>query len=81
MKTRKIELEEAEFEAILLALGYATGAAFEKKEALAETFLWAANALNRGNPNWTIYSLPPDLKPEEAVRQFMASLKPKRRVK
>jgi len=73
---RQIELHESEYEAVLLALGYATGAAMEKKdESLANTFVWAANALNRGNKNWAIYSLPPELKPEEIVRRFMESLK------
>jgi hypothetical protein len=39
---RHIELHESEYEAILLALGYATGAAHGKKEeSLAGTFLWA----------------------------------------
>lgn len=71
---RTFELHENEYEALLLALGYATGAAVERKEPLAETFLWVANAVNRGNPNWRIYELPKDLKPDEIIRLFMASL-------
>lgn len=74
---RQIELHDTEFEAILLALGYATAAAHERKEPLVETFLWAANALNRGNPNWAIYEVSPGLKPEEIIRRFMASLSAK----
>lgn len=75
---RTVELEENEFEMILLALGYAAGAAMKEKErAMANMFLYAANALNRGNPNWTMYALPEGLTPGEIVRRFMASLEGK----
>jgi hypothetical protein len=72
---RRIELHESEYEAVLLALGYATGWAMKDNRSLAHTFLWAANALNRGNPNWTMYELPADLKPDEVIRKFVESIK------
>jgi hypothetical protein len=72
---RQIELHELEYEAVLLALGYATGGAMkEGNQPLADSFLWAANAFNRGIPRWRIYEVAADLKPEEVIRKFMKTL-------
>jgi hypothetical protein len=51
-----IELSDEEFKILLLAMGYATGAAAkEGNHQLANSFLILANAVNRDNPRWIPY--------------------------
>ena len=59
---RTIELTRDEFATLLLMLGYATGAAFAKGERdLGYRFVALANQINKDNPNWTAYEIPPDV--------------------
>lgn len=51
-----ITLSNAEFDALLLMMGYAAGAAHkEHNEALFNSFLRLANRVNQNNPGWTPY--------------------------
>jgi hypothetical protein len=54
-------LTRDEFETLLLALGYATGAALARKErSLSLNFIRLMNALNRDNPDYVPYEIPSD---------------------
>lgn len=51
-----IKLTRAEFNTLLLLLGYATGAAMNRgDEEWARRFFLLADAVNRDNPAWTPY--------------------------
>ncbi len=52
-----------QYELLLLALGYATGAASKDGSSFFWTFVRLVNELNEGNPNFTPYELPPDPSP------------------
>jgi len=59
--TYKIELTEHEHDTFLLALGAATGAMFAQgNKTMAYSFLRLANSINRDNPNYTPYEIPPE---------------------
>jgi hypothetical protein len=59
--TRTVQLSEDEYEGLLLMMGYAAGAAErEGDKRLSRCFLRLANAVNRDNPSWTPYEVPPD---------------------
>jgi hypothetical protein len=46
-------LSDDDYHMLLLALGYATGAAREQnRPCLARSFIRVANAITRDNPNW-----------------------------
>ncbi len=49
-----------EYTTLLLALGYALGAAIKGGDppALAQSFLRLANTINDGNPDWEPYYVP-----------------------
>jgi hypothetical protein len=54
-----IHLSPAEFEGLLLLMGYAVGAANrEGDQRLFRFFLRLTNAVNRGNPGWIPYEVP-----------------------
>jgi hypothetical protein len=53
-------LTQEEFDVLLLALGYATGAAMRDFNSdMACRFMRLANRVNQNNPNWKPYILPP----------------------
>lgn len=59
MSDVKIALTREEYETLLLAVGYATGAALRDNDRkLMRAFLLLANAVNRDNPNWKPYEVP-----------------------
>jgi hypothetical protein len=64
----QIDLSEDEFEVLILALGYAAGAASKDNvnPSLVDSFIRVANAVNRNNPRWTNYEIP-DLPPAVAT--------------
>jgi hypothetical protein len=52
----RIEIADRDYATLMLALGYATGAATDREEtALAARFLQLANTLNEGNPDYLPY--------------------------
>jgi hypothetical protein len=56
-----LQLTREEFDALILVLGIATGQAFKtgmKKHAYM--LLSLANAVNKDNPNWRPYDIPPE---------------------
>ncbi len=54
-----IDLSSEEFDMLLLALGYATGAAHKENEKrLMYSFVRLTNAVNRDNPNYIPYQVP-----------------------
>jgi hypothetical protein len=56
-----LDLTRDEFDTLLLCMGYAAGAARQQEDTtLAASFLRLANAVNRGNPQWTPYAIPGD---------------------
>jgi hypothetical protein len=56
-----IELTHDEFDTLLLMCGYAAGAAFDKGDRrLCNGFITLANAINRDNPRWIPYQIPPE---------------------
>ena len=54
---KTIELSNDEFDRLLIALGYATGAARQQHGDLADSFLRLANLINKDNPRWTPYKV------------------------
>jgi hypothetical protein len=57
--SRVITFRESEFQTMVLALGYAAGAAHGREErGLWIEFLRLANLVNRDNPTWTPYVIP-----------------------
>jgi hypothetical protein len=54
----QIDLNGDEFDVLLIALGYATGAVSKDNPGLADSFMRIANAVNRNNPLWTPYEVP-----------------------
>jgi hypothetical protein len=53
-------LTRDQYETLLLALGTAAGAAHSQKQnELFIAFLRLANEINKNNPNWQPYELPP----------------------
>ena len=51
-----ITLDHGEYQALLVALGYALGAAVKDQEpTLAEHLLRLTNVINQGNPSWIPY--------------------------
>jgi hypothetical protein len=57
MGSKTIELSNDEFDRLLIALGYATGAARQQHSDLADSFLRLANLINKDNPRWTPYKV------------------------
>jgi hypothetical protein len=53
-----IELSDEEFEALVLALGTAAGAAGPADRPWFWALIKLANAVNRSNPRWTPYEIP-----------------------
>lgn len=53
-----LDLSEDDFDALLLTLGYAAGAARDERDMRLS--LRVANAVNEGNPQWTPYALDDD---------------------
>jgi hypothetical protein len=71
----RIEFSQHDYETLLLTLGYAAGALQRSGEhGLFFRVLELANRINRDNPNWTAYELPPrelwDQDNEEIARYF-----------
>jgi hypothetical protein len=55
-----IELDDDEFSQLILMSGYAWGAAMKADDSeLARLFLILANRINKNNPKWTPYEIPP----------------------
>ena len=55
-----IDISEDEYNWLLLVLGFATSAAYQKKDSIV-TFarvLTLTNTINEGNPDWTPYEVP-----------------------
>jgi hypothetical protein len=57
--TITITLDREEYDRLLLMMGFAVGAAFKQDEHLAYRFLDLANRVNRNNPHWRPYEIPP----------------------
>lgn len=56
----RIELDRADFEMLMLALGFAAGAAHKADDMkLFWEFIKLANAINKDNPNFRPYAIPP----------------------
>lgn len=56
----RIEFSQRDYETLLLTLGYAAGALQQAGDrALFYRVLELANTINKDNPNWTSYELPP----------------------
>jgi len=56
-----IRLSRSEYEVLLLALGFATGAAVRDHDTqLAHSFVRLANAVNKDQPGWVPYKMPED---------------------
>jgi hypothetical protein len=59
-----VDIDEEEFELLLLALGIATDAAarpdFRANFGFRDSLFRLANTINEGNPDWTPYKLPPE---------------------
>jgi hypothetical protein len=54
-----ITLSHSDYNGLLLALGYAVGAAVKINERhVAQSFLRLANTINDGNPDWEPYFVP-----------------------
>jgi hypothetical protein len=54
-----ITLEHSDYNALVMALGYAVGAAVKiNEQPMAESFLRLANVINYGNPDWEPYYVP-----------------------
>ena len=49
------ELDDADFDLLLLALGIATGHSWDHNKKLAIRLIQLANTINKDNPNWTPY--------------------------
>jgi hypothetical protein len=59
-----IELNEDEVDTLTLAIGIATGWAFnDKNRRMAYSFVALANSVHRNNPHYVPYDIP-DLRPE-----------------
>lgn len=57
-----IELTKDELDSLTICMGYALGAATERKnKRLFNSFLRVANAVHRNNPNWTPYEIPEEV--------------------
>jgi hypothetical protein len=52
------ELNEEEFDMLLILMGYAIGAALEADEKLGYSFVRLANTVCRDRPNFTPYEIP-----------------------
>ena len=51
-----ITLTHADYDKLLLCLGYASGSAMKEQEyTIADSFLELANSVNQGNPQWRPY--------------------------
>jgi hypothetical protein len=55
----QITISAASFQTLLLALGYASGSAWQKQDReLFSSFLQLANTINVGNPEYKPYAIP-----------------------
>jgi hypothetical protein len=59
-----ITLTTEEYDRLLILMGFAVGAAYEKDREIAYRFLELANRVNRGNPHWRSYEIPDEFKSE-----------------
>lgn len=56
-----IKLDRNDYYMLLAMMGYATGAAHrDGNESLADSFVRLANAVNKDNPDWRPYAVPPE---------------------
>jgi hypothetical protein len=55
-----VEMSRDDFDTLLVIIGYATAAAMDRDRAAAYLFLQFANDLNRDNPQYTPYRIPPE---------------------
>lgn len=63
-KTVNITLSDADYDLLLMLVGFGTGAAFQRKDIpLANGFLALVNRMNEGNPDFRPYDIPQS--PEE----------------
>lgn len=55
-----LTLKHSDYQWLLIALGYASGAASKApgEKMLVSSFLRLANVMNEGNPEWTPYPIP-----------------------
>jgi hypothetical protein len=64
LRTKKLKLTQREYDAVLMALGYATGAAQrEGHDGMVNMFLRATNAVGRSSPDFVPYAVEDE--PEE----------------
>jgi hypothetical protein len=75
----RIEFSQRNYEMLLLVLGYAAGALQRDGDrALFYRVLELANDINKDNPNWTAYEVPPpehqDDDNQELARHFFAQI-------
>jgi hypothetical protein len=62
-------LTRHDYETLLIALGYAAGAAHgRKEEKLFIAFLRLTNEINKNNPNYQPYELPPERKDDAEIQ-------------
>ena len=70
-----ITLTDDEFAQLLFLLGFATGQAFNDNEPrLAYKFIDLTNKINRGNPNFRPYEIPPEYRPEARLQHVLRRL-------
>ena len=75
----RIEFSQHDYETLLLTLGFASGALLAQGDRpLFYRVLELSNRINRDNPNWTQFELPPrelwDQDNEEITRHFFQQL-------
>lgn len=75
----RIEFSQHDYETLLLTLGYAAGALLMQGDrALFYRVVELANRINRDNPNWTQFEIPPkelwDQDNEELARHFFQQI-------
>jgi hypothetical protein len=59
-----IALTTDEYDRLLILMGFAIGAAYDKDRGMAYRFLDLANRVNRGKPRWRPYEIPDEFKSE-----------------
>ena len=60
---KTITLTREQFDILLLMAGYASGAAMQAKDArMAWSFVHLTNVLNKDNPDFTPYEIPPEFR-------------------
>lgn len=60
--THQFTLEDDDFTLLLIVLGMASGAAYDKtNKAMFHSIIELANTINKDNPDWTPYNITDDI--------------------